>query len=361
MATVSDDVKKAQAKRVERLQSAATDLAARLAERQNQPTPTPLQIFLEGDEYETESGFFAYGPTRTLAGEMAVEVLQDNLEAWCNVSLSLAEQLLGRAYEFYDEHQYVFLEGIDYAIEILGKVLTREGLAKLWNVAAHKGVSAAWEKRWEYTKDKSEVENAILHMETAADAAENDAASEYRAMAICLRFKIDNSAIPCILDIPLSHLRIQAVSYCKVAPRKFRFIDAKSFADGHGLRILEFSALPKKRYCTLSYVWRGSSNEGEQQLMQSSERGTLHIAGATNADPISIAVLATVCKCVLARKCELLWIDGICIIQNDEDDKSWQIQNMFNIYKHCMQCIILPGGLSRLVPLTEPTPWIHRA
>lgn len=34
---------------------------------------------------------------------------------------------------------------------------------------------------------------------------------------------------------------------------------------------------------------------------------------------------------------------------------------MFNIYKYCKKCIVLPGGLSRLVPLDEPTSWIHRA
>jgi hypothetical protein len=154
----------------------------------------------------------------------------------------------------------------------------------------------------------------------------DDAASEYRATGICLRFQIDNSVIPCILDIPFSHLCMQPVSYFKVAARKYRFIDAKSFAEGHGLRVLEFNALPKKRYCKLSYVGRGSSDEGEQQIMQSSELGTLNVDGVLNADPISIDVLVTVCICVLARKCELLWIDGICIIQNDENDKIWQIQ-----------------------------------
>ncbi|KAH7383885.1 hypothetical protein BKA66DRAFT_462978 [Pyrenochaeta sp. MPI-SDFR-AT-0127] len=85
------------------------------------------------------------------------------------------------------------------------------------------------------------------------------------------------------------------------------------------------------------------------------------IEGAVGADPISIDVLITICACLAKLECDLLWLDGVCIIQNDDEDKGWQIQNMFNIYKHCKQCLVLPGGLSRLVQITEPTSWIHRA
>jgi hypothetical protein len=45
---------------------------------------------------------------RTLAGEKALERPQDKLEDWCNLYITLAEQLLERAYDFFDVYQHVF-------------------------------------------------------------------------------------------------------------------------------------------------------------------------------------------------------------------------------------------------------------
>src|SRR5271155_4724438 len=35
--------------------------------------------------------------------------------------------------------------------------------------------------------------------------------------------------------------------------------------------------------------------------------------------------------------------------------------HMFNLYRHCTQCLVLPGGIQRLVSLDEETSWVHRA
>ncbi|KAK4892799.1 hypothetical protein LTR27_008713 [Elasticomyces elasticus] len=81
-----------------------------------------------------------------------------------------------------------------------------------------------------------------------------------------------------------------------------------------------------------------------------------------DSDPISIDVLRT--ACIAARQvCSLLWIDQLCILQDDVNDKAWQIRQMYTIYTSdsCQCCIVLPGGLSRLVAIDEETSWIHRA
>jgi hypothetical protein len=85
------------------------------------------------------------------------------------------------------------------------------------------------------------------------------------------------------------------------------------------------------------------------------------IKDATGADPISIDVLRLACVAALKLGPPLLWLDGLCIVQRDENDKAWQIQSMHDIYKLCKTCLILPGGLSRLVAIDEETRWIHRA
>lgn len=47
-------------------------------------------------------------------------------------------------------------------------------------------------------------------------------------------------------------------------------------------------------------------------------------------------------------------------MQTSEDDKRWQIEHMFRIYKDSTVCLVFPGGIQRLVRLNEPTSWIHR-
>jgi hypothetical protein len=47
-------------------------------------------------------------------------------------------------------------------------------------------------------------------------------------------------------------------------------------------------------------------------------------------------------------------------MQTSEDDKHWQISQMFQIYQRCALCIVLPGGVQRLVNSDEHTTWINR-
>ncbi|KZT10203.1 uncharacterized protein LAESUDRAFT_722381 [Laetiporus sulphureus 93-53] len=56
-----------------------------------------------------------------------------------------------------------------------------------------------------------------------------------------------------------------------------------------------------------------------------------------------------------------IWLDRLCLMQTSRDDKAWQIARMHNVYRLCEICIILPGGIQRLVGLDEETAWIHRA
>ena len=63
----------------------------------------------------------------------------------------------------------------------------------------------------------------------------------------------------------------------------------------------------------------------------------------------------------LLCKAKYLWLDRLCIMQTNKQDKNWQIKHMFELYSHCRQCLVLPGGIQRLVSLDEETWWVHRA
>ncbi|PLB48827.1 hypothetical protein P170DRAFT_357739 [Aspergillus steynii IBT 23096] len=157
-------------------------------------------------------------------------------------------------------------------------------------------------------------------------------------------------------EISLATLRNSCVDLSSLGTEcKFRLVDCDRLLHDHMLRIIEFNDLPDIDYSTVSYVWRG--NKSDASL---SERGTFSVAGAEDGDPVGIDVLRHACTVSSTLGTRYLWLDRVCIIQNNSNDKHWQIRRMYRIYKQCKTCIVLPGGLGRLVRLDEETAWIHR-
>lgn len=109
------------------------------------------------------------------------------------------------------------------------------------------------------------------------------------------------------------------------------------------------------KYATVSYPWIGvqcqSIIPGETfQVKQSGSKG----------DPLSIEVLRLVCIVCIQNGIEFLWVDRLCINQQDNKEKPWQLHRMHRIYQQCDLCVILPNGLQRIASLDEETPWITR-
>lgn len=143
-----------------------------------------------------------------------------------------------------------------------------------------------------------------------------------------------------------------------ISPRatrcRYRLVDCAQFRDKEIIRILEFSEFPPIAYTAISYVWRGN------KLKDQSSR-VFTVKGAEDADPIGVDALKHACAAAIQRNTNFLWLDRLCIIQTVEEDKSWQIRQMYEVYKRCTHCIVLPGGLGRLVSLGEETDWAQRA
>lgn len=295
-------------------------------------------------------GSYHYLMTAIIAGERILSAASSAESDVSNVQLSLVELLARRS----RWHLLVRFKDLERAFAI-ASVALEEAKSDEVRIDALKKLSALSEDWYDRGGDEKQLLQAQALLEAAAELSKEPEHGILLANAACLAFKINPDALKCVLDIPDEQLSKRPVVWPAVAHKKFRFIDARHLASGKGLRVVEFDALPRQRYVPLSYVWRGSYNAASKPTR------TMSIEGAVGADPISIDVLTISAKCVATLGCDLLWIDGVCIIQNDEEDKAWQIQRMFDIYKYCKQCLILPGGLSRLVPIDEPTSWIHRA
>lgn len=49
------------------------------------------------------------------------------------------------------------------------------------------------------------------------------------------------------------------------------------------------------------------------------------------------------------------------MLQDNKEDKIWQISQMYDLYAKCQMCLVVPGGLLRLAELSDTTCWADRA
>ncbi|KAF2135513.1 uncharacterized protein K452DRAFT_239251, partial [Aplosporella prunicola CBS 121167] len=147
---------------------------------------------------------------------------------------------------------------------------------------------------------------------------------------------------------------------------RLRLVDMGTFLNDRRLDIYEYhSSLSCSAYVVVSYVWKGNLlvADPSRPSYWVEELGAFSVKGAEDGDPISLDVLHHICSAALS--CQYsgshLWLDRLCIVQTSKKDKAWQIREMFDIYKRCKICCVLPGGMQRLVSLEEETTWIERA
>ncbi len=105
------------------------------------------------------------------------------------------------------------------------------------------------------------------------------------------------------------------------------------------IHILEFDNFPLVPYAAISYPWRGVETR--------STRRSFHVCLRDSdkhryPDPISGVLLFHASAAALAHNCPYLWLDRLCIIQTSEEDKHWQIRYMYEVYRSCKLCIVLP-------------------
>ncbi|KAF2203646.1 hypothetical protein GQ43DRAFT_447268 [Delitschia confertaspora ATCC 74209] len=192
--------------------------------------------------------------------------------------------------------------------------------------------------------NEDDIRQAIEYLESAKQIHDS------------LKLRINEISAPCILDLPYDSIGGRSISLAHAPPCRFRFIHCRPLVAKSALRVFEFESLPMGRYAPISYVWRGLGADPNHNPKE-----FFSVTGATNADPLSLNILRLACIAALQNHVELLWLDGLCILQESKEDKDWQIQRMYNVYRHCALCLIIPGGMTRLATLETPTSWIHRA
>lgn len=102
-------------------------------------------------------------------------------------------------------------------------------------------------------------------------------------------------------------------------------------------------ASPHPRYMALSYVW-GCAN---QFLAMKDNVEELQKSGALDrVRPLLSRVIRDAMDYVLLAGERYLWVDTLCIIQDDQEFMAKQINAMGAIYSHCLACICSTSGRS---------------
>lgn len=152
-------------------------------------------------------------------------------------------------------------------------------------------------------------------------------------------------------------------------PQRYRLIHCDRFVQDATLSIEEFTDFPSVQYAAISYVWKGNPLEPPEtksdlyptmDAVDGNRHHKFSVAGALDGDPISIHVLNQACLTAIKHGARYIWLDRLCIMQTNREDKNWQIKQMSEMYKRCNPCIVLPGGVQKLVRIDEETAWIHR-
>ncbi len=162
-----------------------------------------------------------------------------------------------------------------------------------------------------------------------------------------------------IYDGSMDNLADSVIDLSSVAkPCHYRLIDCSRLVDRQSLRIYEFTdsitAIP---YAAISYVWRGNPLDPDAS---DPDLGAFSVKGAEDGDPVGINALLHACTAALMEGASYLWLDRLCIMQTSKDDKAWQITRMYGVYMDCKVCLVLPGGIRRLVTEEKETTWIER-
>ncbi|KAK5996371.1 hypothetical protein PT974_01705 [Cladobotryum mycophilum] len=165
-----------------------------------------------------------------------------------------------------------------------------------------------------------------------------------KAIHSCLSTEIErqNLEVKAVFTISFEELSQHHKSVDILAhatPERHRLLDCAKVVHDQTLRVLEFDGFPSVQYASLSYMWRGNQSTNNSTF----NTGEFSVLGAEDADLLSLEVVFDACVASLACGASYLWLDRVCITQNNKKDKVWQVREMYRIYAFSTICIVLPA------------------
>ncbi|GJC96221.1 HET domain-containing protein [Colletotrichum higginsianum IMI 349063] len=134
----------------------------------------------------------------------------------------------------------------------------------------------------------------------------------------------------CISEYELDHTCKQTLSDisfpCKPPRRLIKIDDGDA---GLHLKLIQTSSLAEfPRYCALSYRWDNPARHAQKETLRST-LGTYESVINPTGLPRTVADAVACCRRLGLPH---LWVDALCVVQNDDDDKLSEIAAMGDIY-----------------------------
>ncbi|KAI0330490.1 HET-domain-containing protein [Cubamyces sp. BRFM 1775] len=160
-------------------------------------------------------------------------------------------------------------------------------------------------------------------------ATEDDPAAAHVKRRCCIQHvrspKVFALAKTCIEDCARDHEDCRAITV-DPSPLPRRLLDC---SDPQGrVRIIETDCEARGRYIALSYVWGGPQ---PQRTTTANIASYMHDGIDPTVLPQTIQDAISVAR---ALGYPLLWLDGLCIIQDSEEDKRRELASMRNVYRN---------------------------
>ncbi|KAK5791068.1 hypothetical protein VI817_006377 [Penicillium citrinum] len=132
-----------------------------------------------------------------------------------------------------------------------------------------------------------------------------------------------------------------AHSHCHpgTSPLPTRVLDVQPDPDTGKIRLCEAKG-KSAPYTTLSYIWGGP-----QPLTTTKDTLSTHVLTGFNESDAPLTIRDAV-QTTRNLGLRYLWIDALCIIQDDDDDKNREIARMRDIYKRSSLTIVAAGARS---------------
>jgi hypothetical protein len=118
--------------------------------------------------------------------------------------------------------------------------------------------------------------------------------------------------------------------YCPLAPKRFRILEILQVEPSVQSRLVEEDDSTEREYVALSYAWGADSNTATMECDGQLLNLTSHLLGCLKSIYAHTGALS-------------IWVDAICINQNDNAEKATQVAKMHNIYRQA-RCVFVQLG-----------------
>jgi hypothetical protein len=109
------------------------------------------------------------------------------------------------------------------------------------------------------------------------------------------------------------------------------------------------ASISDHEFVALSYVW-GDVMNGSKLIARNSNIEDLHAPGSLQSDCLPVTVEDAIISCRRLGE-RFLWVDVLCIVQDNKVDKHEQIKAMAKIYTEAVFVLIVASGDNMDTPI----------